>query len=307
VAQLELRGVVVPGMGRGSALLADARVLDRIEELFGLRVVPGTLNVRLDAAFDRAIATTYVSASDIDPNWETTTGQAGYHLVPVLVAGRYRAIAFHADEPGYPDDQLEIICGIHLRSTLELRDGDPISMTVTRGAEGGLGARSEGLLRAALGTSAFFLLAPFVVAGVLPWAITRWHAGGIAPWPLRVAGFALLAAGTLVLLLTFVRFVTEGSGTPAPIAPTHRLVVGGLYRYVRNPMYLAVLAIIIGQAIVLWRPILLGYAALVALAFIAFVRGYEEPTLRRAFGEEYEAYRRAVPGWWPRLHPWEPQ
>ena len=117
----------------------------------------------------------------------------------------------------------------------------------------------------------------------------------------------MLAAGTLVLLSAFVRFVTEGFGTPAPIAPTQRLVVGGLYRYVRNPMYLAVLAIIVGQAIVLWRPILLGYAALVALAFLAFVRGYEEPTLHRRFGDEYVAYRSAVPGWWPRLHPWEPR
>jgi protein-S-isoprenylcysteine O-methyltransferase Ste14 len=110
----------------------------------------------------------------------------------------------------------------------------------------------------------------------------------------------------LVLLLAFVRFVIEGSGTPAPVAPTQHLVVGGLYRYVRNPMYLAVLAIIIGQALALWRPILVGYAAVVALAFVAFVRGYEEPTLRSTFGDEYEAYRRAVPGWWPRLHPWTP-
>ena len=110
----------------------------------------------------------------------------------------------------------------------------------------------------------------------------------------------------LVLLSAFVRFVIEGSGTPAPVAPTQRLVVGGLYRYVRNPMYLAVLAIIVGQAIALRRPILLGYAAVVALAFVAFVRGYEESTLRSTFGDEYEAYRRAVPGWWPRLHPWTP-
>ena len=151
------------------------------------------------------------------------------------------------------------------------------------------------------------MLAPGVVAVLVPWAITRWNAGGVSPWPLRVVGFALLAAGTLVLLSAFVRFVTEGFGTPAPIAPTQRLVVGGLYRYVRNPMYLAVLAIIVGQAIVLRRPILLGYAALVALAFLAFVRGYEEPTLRRRFGDEYVAYRSAVPGWWPRLHPWEPR
>ena len=94
-----------------------------------------------------------------------------------------------------------------------------------------------------------------------------------------------------MLLSAFVRFVTEGSGTPAPVAPTQRLVVGGLYRYVRNPMYLAVLAIIIGQAIVLWRPVLVGYAAVVALAFFVFVRVYEEPTLQRAFGDEYDAYR----------------
>ena len=161
-------------------------------------------------------------------------------------------------------------------------------------------------MRAAVGTSAFFLVAPFVVAGVIPWAITGWHGGDAPPWPLRVVGLALIAVGGVVLLMAFVRFVTEGRGTPAPVAPTQRLVVGGLYRYVRNPMYLAVLAIVLGQAIVLWRPILFGYAALVGLAFVSFVTGYEEPTLRQAYGEEYEAYRRAVPGWWPRLRPWTP-
>jgi protein-S-isoprenylcysteine O-methyltransferase Ste14 len=71
-------------------------------------------------------------------------------------------------------------------------------------------------------------------------------------------------------------------------------------------MYLAVLAIIVGQALVLGRPSLFGYAAIVALAFLAFVRGYEEPTLQRTFGEEYLAYHRAVRGWWPRLRPWPP-
>ena len=160
--------------------------------------------------------------------------------------------------------------------------------------------------RAALGSFFFLLGAPGIVAGVLPWAITRWRGGGAAPWPVRAVGFALLGGGALVLLMAFARFVTEGSGTPAPVAPTQRLVVGGLYRYVRNPMYLAVLAIIVGQALALGRPILFGYAAIVALAFLAFVRGYEEPTLQRTFGEEYLAYRRAVPGWWPRLRPWTP-
>ena len=94
--------------------------------------------------------------------------------------------------------------------------------------------------------------------------------------------------------------MTEGIGTPAPVAPTRHLVVGGLYRWVRTPMYLAVLAVIVGQALVLGQPVLLPYAAAVGVAVAAFVRGYEEPALRDQFGAEYDAYRRSVPGWWPR-------
>ena len=91
------------------------------------------------------------------------------------------------------------------------------------------------------------------------------------------------------------RFVAEGAGTPAPVAPTQRLVVGGLYRYVRNPMYLAVISTIVGQALALAEPMLLGYAVAVGAAMVGFVHGYEEPTLSRQFGEQYQAYRRAVP------------
>ena len=109
-------------------------------------------------------------------------------------------------------------------------------------------------------------------------------------------GAALLAAGLVVLVQAFVRFVVEGLGTPAPVAPTEHLVVGGLYRHVRNPMYLALGAIIVGQALVLGRPALLLYAAAFVAVTATFVRVYEEPALRRAFGAEYEAYRRAVPG-----------
>ena len=98
----------------------------------------------------------------------------------------------------------------------------------------------------------------------------------------------------------FWRFVVEGPGTPAPVAPTERLVVGGLYRYVRNPMYLAVAATVVGQALLLGRPILLLYAVVFIVAVTAFVHWYEEPTLRRQFGEQYEVYQRAVPAWWPR-------
>ncbi len=156
---------------------------------------------------------------------------------------------------------------------------------------------------AAVGSAAFFVLAPGVVAGVIPWWLTGWRMREPLPFwaPFRVLGGALLVAGTLALVYAFVQFVAEGAGTPAPVAPTERLVVSGLYRYVRNPMYLAVIATIVGQGLLLGRMLLLLYAVAVGLAFSAFVRGYEEPTLSRRYGAEYEAYRRAVPRWWPRL------
>ena len=161
---------------------------------------------------------------------------------------------------------------------------------------------------AALGSAVFFALAPGVVAGLVPWWLTGWQVRSLPAWwlPLRLAGGVLLVAGTAVLVQAFARFVVEGLGTPAPVAPTRELVVGGLYRYVRNPMYLAVLAAIVGQALALGQLVLLPYAAVVAAAFAAFVHWYEEPTLARQFGDRYQAYRRAVPGWWPRRHPWSP-
>jgi protein-S-isoprenylcysteine O-methyltransferase Ste14 len=162
---------------------------------------------------------------------------------------------------------------------------------------------------AAVGSAAFFVLAPGVVAGFIPWWLTGWEVREPLPqWaPLRVLGVVLLASGATVLLHAFARFVVEGVGTPAPVAPTQHLVVGGLYRYVRNPMYVAVLAAIVGQALVFGRLVLLLYAAVLGVAFAAFVHWYEEPTLRRQFGAQYEAYRCAVPGWRPRLHPWTPE
>jgi protein-S-isoprenylcysteine O-methyltransferase Ste14 len=162
---------------------------------------------------------------------------------------------------------------------------------------------------AAAGSAVGFVLGPGLVAGLVPWWLTGWQVRQPRPYgaPLRVAGAALIAAGASVLVHATVQFVREGSGTPAPVAPPERLVVGGLYRYVRNPMYLAVVATIIGQALALGQAALLWYAAALGVATGVFVRWYEEPTLRRRFGAQYEAYRRAVPAWWPRLHPWEPQ
>jgi protein-S-isoprenylcysteine O-methyltransferase Ste14 len=158
-------------------------------------------------------------------------------------------------------------------------------------------------LKAAAGSALFFILAPGLVAGLVPWLLTGGRFAAPLPlWtPVRVVGGLLIAAGVLVLLQAFARFVTEGVGTPAPVAPTQHLVVGGLYRYVRNPMYLAVLAIIAGQVLLFGQLGLLVYAGLVALAFVVFVKAYEEPTLRARYGAEYDAYMREVPGWWPRL------
>jgi protein-S-isoprenylcysteine O-methyltransferase Ste14 len=159
---------------------------------------------------------------------------------------------------------------------------------------------------AVAGSAAFFLLAPGVVAGLVPWWLTGWRVAE-PPWPapLRALGGLLVVAAVAALVHCFSRFGLEGAGTPAPIAPTERLVVGGLYRHVRNPMYLSVLAAIGGQALWLGQRVLLFYGAAVLVAFVSFVRWYEEPTLLEKFGSEYEAYRRAVPGWWPRLRPWD--
>jgi len=156
---------------------------------------------------------------------------------------------------------------------------------------------------AAAGSAAFLVVAPGVVAGLIPWLLTGWRMEP-APLGVRILGGLLIALGVGFLLHAFARFVTEGLGTPAPVAPTERLVIGGVYRHVRNPMYLAVGATIVGQALLLGRYGLLAYAALFGLTVFGFVRLYEEPTLTGQFGESYDAYRRAVPGWLPRLRPW---
>jgi protein-S-isoprenylcysteine O-methyltransferase Ste14 len=162
--------------------------------------------------------------------------------------------------------------------------------------------------KAILGSALFFLAAPVVVAGVIPWWITRWdfHPAFFDVELTRVIGIVLIIVGAPGLLDSFARFALQGLGTPAPLAPTRYLVVTGLYRFVRNPMYVAVVAVVLGQAALFsdWR--LLCYGALCWLAFRIFVLGYEEPTLRRAYGAEYDTYQANVPRWIPRLTPWQP-
>lgn len=154
------------------------------------------------------------------------------------------------------------------------------------------------------GSAAFFIAAPGLVAGLVPWLLTGRYSLPLAPWPLVGLGAALIFVGLGVLLHAFASFALEGLGTPAPIAPTDKLVVGGAYRHVRNPMYVAVLSMIIGQAFAFANWPLVAYAAVAGAAMAAFVHLYEEPVLARRYGAEYEIYRRAVPGWWPRLKPW---
>ena len=111
--------------------------------------------------------------------------------------------------------------------------------------------------------------------------------------------------GVVGLVECFGRFALKGRGTPAPIAPPENLVVSGLYRHVRNPMYVAVVCAIVGQALLFGSVVLLEYAGVVWLVFHVFVLGYEEPALRQQFGSLYAAYRENVRRWWPRLTPWQ--
>jgi protein-S-isoprenylcysteine O-methyltransferase Ste14 len=156
---------------------------------------------------------------------------------------------------------------------------------------------------AAVGSLVFLVTQPGLMGGLIPYWLTDWESKD-PPEVLRVVGAVALLAGLAALAHTVIRFVVEGLGTPAPFAPTRNLVVGGLYRFVRNPMYVAVMAIILGQAAVLGRPVLLVYAAIFWAVVASFVRFYEEPTLAERYGAQYAGYRRAVRAWWPRLTPW---
>ena len=156
---------------------------------------------------------------------------------------------------------------------------------------------------AIVGSLLFFVIAPGAVVGLIPWLISNWvwRSALFSVAPLRWLGGALIIVGVPILVDSFARFALQGLGTPAPIYPTERLIVTGLYRFVRNPMYLAVLAVIIGQALLLGDVRLFIYGAIVWLAFHVFVLVYEEPVLRRRYGARFRDYCAHVPRWLPRL------
>ena len=159
--------------------------------------------------------------------------------------------------------------------------------------------------QAIAGSAVFFIAAPCVVAGVVPWLLTDHYRLPLSTVPGFIPlGWLLIVAAIALLVHSFARFALEGLGTPAPVAPTERLVIGGVYRHVRNPMYVAVLSIILGQALLFSSWAVVVYAVIATTAMISFVKLYEEPTLARRYGAEYETYRRNVPGWLPRLTAW---
>jgi protein-S-isoprenylcysteine O-methyltransferase Ste14 len=149
-----------------------------------------------------------------------------------------------------------------------------------------------------LNTLLFTILVPGLVTVGVPYLLV----GGVPTpgrGPLAWLGLLCLILGASIYFRTAWEFAVRGLGTPAPIAPTKFLVVSGLHRYVRNPMYLGVALVIMGEA-ALFRAVHLVEYAVVMIANM-FVMLYEEPTLRRQFGESYEEYRRTVPRWIPRF------
>jgi len=143
---------------------------------------------------------------------------------------------------------------------------------------------------------------------LLPYLLGDWHFRQPAPyWVVaQVFGGLLIGAGLVPLVQSFVDFI-RADGTPVPVASPPRLVVSGFYRYVRNPIYVGFLGILLGEVLLFSSLGLLEYTAIAWCIGAAAVRFYEEPTLARKFGAEYQAYRRAVRAWVPRLHPWAPR
>ena len=160
---------------------------------------------------------------------------------------------------------------------------------------------------AILGSAVFLVIAPGSIAVLFPYWIDRWQMSPplLGLFAFRAFGVLLICAGLPLLLDSFARFALVGFGTPAPVAPPEHLVVSGLYRYVRNPMHVAVLSLIFGQGLLFGSVQVLKYGLAVAAGFHLFVLLYEELALRNKFGNEYDNYCRNVRRWWPRLRPWK--
>ena len=149
------------------------------------------------------------------------------------------------------------------------------------------------------------LLFTVVMPGTVGLYVPQWlKSGGVElPWGARATGLALFVCGAAIYFWCAWDFASKGLGTPAPIDAPRVLVVIGLYRFTRNPMYVGVLAVILGQALYYGAVSVAFYACAVLAGFELFVRFYEEPTLGRLFGEQYKDYCRQVPRWIFRISP----
>ena len=152
----------------------------------------------------------------------------------------------------------------------------------------------------ALRSFLFLLLAPGMVAGYIPLVVLR-QGPRLETGLLAYLAIPLWLIGGFILLWSFWNFLNEGRGTPAPVDPPKELVVAGFYRYVRNPMYVGILAVVLGHFLWFGYWYLLVYAIVIFLAFHTFVTLYEEPTLRGKFGAAYEDYLKRVPRWIPKF------
>jgi protein-S-isoprenylcysteine O-methyltransferase Ste14 len=151
-----------------------------------------------------------------------------------------------------------------------------------------------------LRTALFTLLVPGAVLGLVPFVLVRSIGRQFDLGHVHLFGFILLMPGLAIIIWCFIDFIRRGHGTPAPYDPPRRLVIAGLYRYVRNPQYVGVVFIAAGEAVLSGSLVLLGYAAFLAICYHLFVRFYEEPTLAKLFGEDYARYRAVVPRWLPK-------
>jgi protein-S-isoprenylcysteine O-methyltransferase Ste14 len=150
-----------------------------------------------------------------------------------------------------------------------------------------------------LKTLLFTIIAPGAVTVLLPYWIlsSKWNEAIALPGALRFFGLAPLLIGFGIYLWCAYDFAAKGRGTPAPIDPPKQLVRSGLYRFTRNPMYVGVVLILLGEAVFFSSAALFFYAAVVFIGFNGFILFYEEPTLRRLFGESYSRYCAEVPRW----------
>jgi protein-S-isoprenylcysteine O-methyltransferase Ste14 len=169
-----------------------------------------------------------------------------------------------------------------------------------------LGTNRTRRILSLLGTATFLVLAPGTFVVYVPWRLSHWqsHPPFFGETFLQILGVIVLALALPLVFETFLRFAIQGLGTPAPPFPTQHLVVKGSYRFVRNPMYIGVISVVIGQALLFANLKIAEYIAVIIPVVYLFVITYEEPTLQRTFGAEYQAYRSRVPRWIPRLKPY---